>query len=127
MNLQGSAINITGSGDRITNRSTVANGVGFKLDGYNSADTAHHTVLSLDNTNVSGQKPNLKIMDVNGNVNTASKTLTTDANGKLLWATAGGGSSLTGGVGTSINSNAIDIDFLGLSLLLHKCFQIISS
>ena len=109
LNLQGTSINLNGSGV-ITNRSTVANGVGFKLDGYNSADTAHHTVLSLDNTNVSGQKPNLKIMDVNGNVNTASKTLTTDANGKLLWATPA--QTLGGGIGISIDSTPdINVDF----------------
>ena len=94
LTLQGSIINLNAS-NYIRNRSTVANGVGFQLDGYNSADSAYHTVLALDNTNISGEKPTLKIMDVNGNVNSASKTLTTDANGKLLWATPGGSSNLS--------------------------------
>ena len=90
LTLQGSLINLTGS-NTITNRSSVSTGVSFKIDGYNSADSAYYSTLSVDNSSVAGEKPNLKIMDGAGFTNTASKTLTTDANGKLLWATPSSG------------------------------------
>ena len=90
LTLQGSLINLTGS-NTITNRSSVSTGVSFKVDGYNSADSIYYSTLSVDNSSVAGEKPNLKIMDFAGFTNTASKTLTTDANGKLLWATPSSG------------------------------------
>ena len=90
LNLVGS-IALTSVNNYIQNRSSVSTGVGWYVSGYNSTDSTYYTTLSVDNTSVSGEKPNLKIMDGAGFTNTASKTLTTDANGKLLWATPSSG------------------------------------
>ena len=90
LNLEGS-IAKTIVNNYIQNRSSVSTGVGWYVEGYNSADSAYYTTLSVDNSSVAGEKPNLKIMDGAGFTNTASKTLTTDSNGKLLWATPSSG------------------------------------
>ena len=102
LNLVGS-IALTSVNNYIQNRSSVSTGVGWYVEGYNSTDSAYYTTLSVDNSSVAGEKPNLKIMDGAGFTNTASKTLTTDANGKLLWATPSSGGipqSYTTTVGT---------------------------
>ncbi len=84
LTLQGSLININGS-NTIKNRSTVSTGVGFQVDGFNSADSIYYSSLKLDNSSVSGIRPTVELLGSNGFYGSAGQVLKKDANNKINW------------------------------------------
>ena len=91
IDIQGSIINLR-CNNRISNKSTVSSGIAIQFQGVDNqnANANDYDVMTIYNTN-DGTTPYLRIMDGAGFTNTASKTLTTDSNGKLLWATPSSG------------------------------------
>ena len=102
-------------------RSNLTSGLGFEVQGYNSGSPVYHSVLQVHN--VSSGFPYLSFLTNSGfqTSQLASKSVVIDANGRLDVGNLP--QTLTGGTGITLNSSAIDIDFLGVSNCYTNVFK----